>query len=68
MFRKLLVENDVNTNLSVVLDRDNEIFICLESRMGREIFQPSLKQVLKLKHTLDEYISDTFELEAQDNV
>lgn len=68
MLRKLLVENDVNTNLSVVLDRDNEIFICLESRMGREIFQPSLKQVLKLKHTLDEYISDTFELEAQDNV
>ena len=65
MFRKLLVENDVNTNLSVVLDRDNEIFICLESRMGREIFQPSLKQVLKLKHILDEYISDTFEREAR---
>ena len=65
MIRKLLVENDVNTNLSVVLNRDNEIFICLESRMGREIFNPSLKQVLKLKHILDEYISDTFELEAR---
>ena len=65
MIREILFEKDIDTSLSVVLDSNDEIFIRLESDNGREIFQPSLKQIFKLKHILDEYISDTFERETR---
>ena len=40
----------------------------LNFRIGSKVFQPSLQQVFKLLYILDEYVTDTFEREARDNV
>ena len=40
----------------------------LNFRIGSKVFQPSLQQVFKLMYILDDYVTDTFEREAQENV
>ena len=57
----LFVGND--TELMVYTEDGN-----LNFRIGPKVFQPSLQQVFKLLYILDEYVTDTFEREARDNV
>lgn len=57
----LFVGND--TEMMVYTEDGN-----LKFRIGSKVFQPSLQQVLKLMYILDDYVTDTFERDARDNV
>lgn len=57
----LFVGNDAE--FIVYTEDDN-----LNFRIGSKVFQPTLQQVFKLMYILDEYVTDTFEREARDNV
>nr|DAK39781.1 MAG TPA: hypothetical protein [Caudoviricetes sp.] len=60
-------------NKILFVGNDFELMVYTEDgnmkfRIGLKVFQPSLQQVFKLLYILDEYVTDTFEREAQDNV
>ena len=66
MIGKILFdEEDRETMLSVFTDNGNNLYIQLKSDSVCEVFFPTLKQLLKLRHILDDYISDIFEREAR---
>lgn len=60
-------------NKILFVGNDAELMVYTEDgnlnfRIGLKVFQPSLQQVFKLMYILDEYVTDTFEREARDNV
>jgi len=57
----LFVGNDIEL---IVYTEDGN----MKFRIGSKVFQPTLQQVFKLMYILDEYVTDTFEREARDNV
>lgn len=66
MIGKILFdEEDRETMLSVFTDNGNNLYIQLKSDSGCEVFFPTPKQLLKLRHILDDHISDIFEREAK---
>lgn len=66
MIGKILFDGeDRDTMLSVFTDNGNNLYIQLKTDSGCEVFFPTLKQLLKLRHILDDHISDIFEREAR---
>lgn len=56
-------EEYADTLLTLWTDERGQLAIQLDSESGCEIFRPDPQQLLKLKHTIDEYVKFRFKKE-----